>query len=168
MGEIYEAESGEGGEKFVPSVRIPVELTHTLHSLLFSICIEVAKVGPQAIPKSVKDSLRVSLAKTIIAFYEKLSDSGDGEAGTATILTPQISLQFIFDLKFIQWFHSSLSGTSDSLVLKLKNFIDPFDWDIVNPRVTSNLKRFLFENQVKNSQSSFYWISLSSSLDFTR
>lgn len=143
MAEVYEAESGENGEKFVPSVRIPVEITHALHSLIFSICIEIAKVGPQCIPKSVLDAFRIALAESIIKFYDDLT-----QAPNLPLITTQMALQFYFDLKFVQWFHSSLSGSADSVVLKLRNIIDPFDWDIVNPRVTLNLKRFLFENQV--------------------
>ena len=150
VGEIYKSEGGEDQENFEPSVRIPLQLSHVLHTLLFSICLEIAKVGPQSIPKSVKDSLRLSFGQTVISFYEKFLKL-EATDEPSRLLTPQMSVQFIFDSKFIQWFHPNLSGSADSLVLKLKALIDPFDWDIVNPRLTINLKRFLFENHVSQS-----------------
>jgi hypothetical protein len=150
VGEIYTSEGGEGQENFEPSVRIPLQLSHTLHTLLFSICLEIAKVGPQSIPKNVKDNLRLSLGQSVITFYEQFlkREDGESEGEAAHLITPQMGIQFIFDLKFVQWFHPNLSGSTDSLVLQLKTLIDPFDWDIVSPRLTINLKRFLFENHV--------------------
>jgi len=36
----------------------------------------------------------------------------------------------------------------EPLVSKLQEFLDPFDLEIINPRLKVNLKRFLFENHV--------------------
>ena len=44
--------------------------------------------------------------------------------------------------------HLKLGEIVEPLVSKLQEFLDPFDLEIINPRLKVNLKRFLFENHV--------------------
>jgi len=73
---------------------------------------------------------------------EKSNSSGEEK------LIAQVGSQFIFDLKFCQWFHPNLSDGIKPTVEELEGVIDPFDLDIVLPRMKDNLKRFLFETHL--------------------
>ncbi len=152
--------SSSDGEIVKASIHVPLQLSHHLHQLLFGICVDLSKVGPQSIPKSVKESFRLNLGKIIKQIYIKLianSKSSGEPALEEQRLIPQVAVQLMFDLKFCQWFHPTLSENDKlkTLLSSLQDVIDPFDLDIVIPRMTINLKRFLFETHV-----SIYYIPL--------
>lgn len=150
--------SSTDGEVVKASIRVPLQLSHQIHALVFGICVDLAKVGPQSIPKIVRENIRLRLGSIIAKIYHNLIDqsstaSSSGEPADGVEeqrLLPQVAVQLIFDLKFCQWFHSTLSenDTYKTLVANLTGVIDPFDLDIVVPRMTVNLKKFLFETHV--------------------
>lgn len=149
------ATPSEGGEVVKASIRVPLQLSHRLHTLLFGICVDLAKVGPQSIPKTVKEALRLNLGKAVEKTYSDLlqtcqASPSSGEPEENQRLIPQVAVQLMFDLKFCQWLHPSLSENDGikSLLSSFQSVIDPFDLDIVIPRMTVNLKKFLFETHV--------------------
>jgi len=139
---VAELYTPEGDDAVAPSVRVPLQISHLLHSNLFALCNDLSRVGPQSIPKRVKEELRQDIGLKIISLYKELVDL------TETTVAPQTSLQLIFDIKFCQWFHLQLKEQADPLTKNLQSIIDPFDMDIVSSRLKSNLKRFLFETHL--------------------
>lgn len=139
---VAEVHIPEGEDAITPSVRVPLQISHLLHSSLFSLCNDLSRVGPQSIPKRVKEDLRLDIGSTIISLYKDLVDRGKSD------VSPQTALQLIFDIKFCQWFHLQLKDQADPLAKILQGVIDPFDMDIVAPKIKTNLKRFLFETHV--------------------
>ena len=137
VAEEYVSEA-EGSLK--PSIRIPLQVSHGLQSLLFGICFELGKIGPQSIPKNVRDEFRFTVGQKLAEFYAGID---------LKELTPQAALQLIFDLKYVQWFHPKLSTVTEPILAKFEALIDPFDMDIVGPKLKVNLKRCLFENHVR-------------------
>ncbi|CAG7837610.1 unnamed protein product [Allacma fusca] len=136
---VAEEFTTEGEGTLTPSVRVPLQLSHTLQSRLFGICFEFGRIGPQSIPKNVRDDFRFAVGEKVSQFYNQLDTSQ---------LTPQTALQIIFDLKYVQWFHPKLTSVVEPPLVKLQALIDPFDMDIVSPKLTLNLKRCLFENHL--------------------
>lgn len=134
----------EGEDSVKPSVRVPLQISHVLHSNLFELCHDLSRVGPQSVPKSVREELRKSIGSKVISFYKTLLDEAQ------TPVSPQTALQLIFDIKFCQWFHLQLKELADPVIKNLQSVIDPFDMDIVSPRLKANLKRFLFETHVSD------------------
>jgi len=128
-----------------PSILVPFQISSFLYSSLFELCLRLGKVGPQSTPKGVLEFLRQSIGEEAIRFYQDLLASSKDTDGT---VPSQVAIQFIFDVKFLQWMHLKLGDIVEPLVSKLQEFLDPFDLDIVNPRLKVNLKRFLFENHV--------------------
>jgi len=113
-------------------------------------------MGPQSVPNLVRENLRQGLGIRIMQVYKKLVEGTTNNEDWN--IPAQLAVQLIFDLKYCQWFHPKLSEESEPIVLKLQSFIDPFDLDIVIPKLKSNLKRFLFETHVIFSSSeSFCW-----------
>lgn len=133
----------QGEEAVKPSVRVPIQISHLLHSNLFHVCHELARVGPQSVPKSVREDFRQSVGNKIILLYKELLEKTENPP------SPQTALQLIFDIKFCQWFHLQLKELADPVITKLQSVIDPFDMDIVMPKLKTNLKRFLFETHVR-------------------
>ncbi|CAL8076194.1 unnamed protein product [Orchesella dallaii] len=132
----------EGEEAVKPSIRVPLQISHILHSSLFILCNDLSHVGPQSIPKRVREAFRQSVGSKIIQFYQKLIDDSKSS------VSPQTAIQLIFDVKFCQWFHLQLKELADPVIKNLQANLDPFDMDIVSPRLKVNLKRFLFETHL--------------------
>jgi hypothetical protein len=109
--------------------------------------VELARIGPQSVPKSVRENLRKAVGLNVVACYEKLIKAKQSSE-QVDLVPPQVAFQLIFDMKFVQWFHQKLSEVVDPLAQQLQGIIDPFDWDIVSPRLKINLKRFLFETHL--------------------
>jgi len=106
--------------------------------------LDFGRIGPQSIPKNVRDNFRLAVGQKLGETYDKLIE----DETIRQQLSSQVALQLIFDLKYVQWFHPKLSGIIEPYTTKLQGIIDPFDLDIVNPRLKVNLKRCLFENHV--------------------
>ncbi|ODN03459.1 Conserved oligomeric Golgi complex subunit 1 [Orchesella cincta] len=133
----------EGEEAVKPSIRVPLQISHILHSSLFILCNDLSHVGPQSIPKRVREVFRQSVGSKIIQFYQELI-----QKSAETPVSPQTAIQLIFDVKFCQWFHLQLKELTDPVIKTLQTSIDPFDMDIVSPKLKVNLKRFLFETHL--------------------
>jgi hypothetical protein len=120
-------------------------------------------VGPQSIPRSVRETLRQGLGLRVGRIYGKLvdefllgqkkelSESNNVEndsSSSSNFFPSQVAIQLIFDLKYCGWFHPKLNERVEGILRKLEGFIDPFDLDIAIPKLKTNLKRFLFETHV--------------------
>lgn len=139
---VAEEFTPEGEEAVKPSVRIPIQISHLLHSVLFHLCHDLSRVGPQSVPKGVREEFRNAIGNKVISLYNELIEKSE------STLSPQAALQLIFDVKFCQWFHLQLKEQADPVIKHLQSVIDPFDMDIVTPKLKANLKRFLFETHV--------------------
>lgn len=150
--EVEIQEETESGATVTSKIRLPVQPSWYVQSLLFNLCQEVNRVGGHALPKvTLQDLLRGCMTQTI-ASYEKLSrDKPDKEAEQFP-MTQNRALQLLYDLRYLNIVLSSRSEDAklskskpDSRIQKVVDFleghIDPFDLDVFLPHLNGNLTR---------------------------
>ncbi|CAG7831517.1 unnamed protein product [Allacma fusca] len=81
--EVAEEFTTEGEGTLTPSVRVRLQMSQTLQSRLFGICFEFGRIGPQSIPKIVRDDFRFA-----VWFHPKL---------TSVVEPPLVKLQALID-----------------------------------------------------------------------
>ncbi|XP_043089852.1 conserved oligomeric Golgi complex subunit 1 isoform X2 [Puntigrus tetrazona] len=149
--ELEIQEETESGSNIMSKIRLPVQPSWYVQSLLFHLCLEVNRVGGHALPKvTLLDLLRGCLDQ-VVSEYEKLTQKTQSK-DAALPMTQNRALQLLFDLRY-------LSGTLGSRLEEgrssrsqqdpriqqvcdsLESHIDPFDLDVFTPHVNSNLNR---------------------------
>ncbi|XP_078510399.1 conserved oligomeric Golgi complex subunit 1 isoform X2 [Lissotriton helveticus] len=150
--EVEIQEETESGATVTSKIRLPVQPSWYVQSLLFNLCQEVNRVGGHALPKvTLQDLLRGCMTQTI-ASYEKLSKDKAGKEAEQFPMTQNRALQLLYDLRYLNIVLSSRSedvklskSKQESRIQKVVDFleghIDPFDLDVFLPHLNGNLTR---------------------------
>eukprot|EP00057_Strongylocentrotus_purpuratus_P034541 XP_795647.3 PREDICTED: conserved oligomeric Golgi complex subunit 1 [Strongylocentrotus purpuratus] len=145
-------EETEEGKKVSSKIRLPVQSSWYVQSLLYGLCEEINRIGGHALSRSVVSQLVNTTSTGLLRAYQSAIDERSKVKGEGhSKLTQPRSLQLLFDVRFIG---SVMSGRGDDkkdnsrfndqlqrLVDILEGFIDPFDLDVFTPHMTSNLNR---------------------------
>ncbi|KAJ7989890.1 hypothetical protein DPEC_G00309170 [Dallia pectoralis] len=149
--ELEIQEEAESGSSVTSKIRLPVQPSWFVQSLLFHLCLEVNRVGGHALPRpTLQELLRVCL-DLVLQEYQKLTHTSQGK-DCLFPMTQNRSLQLLFDLRFIS---STLTTRleegkgsrpyQDPRVQEvcdlLESYIDPFDLDVFTAPLNSNLNR---------------------------
>uniref|UniRef100_A0A671MC90 Conserved oligomeric Golgi complex subunit 1 n=1 Tax=Sinocyclocheilus anshuiensis TaxID=1608454 RepID=A0A671MC90_9TELE len=149
--ELEIQEETESGNNIMSKIRLPVQPSWYVQSLLFHLCLEVNRVGGHALPKvTLLDLLRGCLDQ-VVSEYEKLTQKTQSK-DAALPMTQNRALQLLFDLRYLsatlgsrlEEGRSSRSQQDPSIQQvcdSLESHIDPFDLDVFTPHLNSNLNR---------------------------
>ncbi|XP_061471666.1 conserved oligomeric Golgi complex subunit 1 isoform X2 [Rhineura floridana] len=157
--EIEIEEETETGSSVKSKIRLPVQPSWCVQSLLFSLCQEVNRVGGHTLPKVTLQELLKSCMTEILASYEKLSEEKQEKKEGKLPITQNRALQLLYDLRYLNIVLTtknedmkSSRSKQDSRVEKetdfLESYIDPFDLDVFTPHLNSNLNRLVQRTSV--------------------
>uniref|UniRef100_A0A3B5LQ09 Conserved oligomeric Golgi complex subunit 1 n=1 Tax=Xiphophorus couchianus TaxID=32473 RepID=A0A3B5LQ09_9TELE len=143
-------EESESGNSVTSKIRLPVQASWFVQSLLFQLCVEVNRVGGHALPRPTLQDLLQSCLGQVLHRYDVLAEQRRDEG--VLPITQNRALQLLFDLRYL---NSTLGSrveegkTSRSqqdprfhkICDWLESFIDPFDLDVFTPPLNANLNR---------------------------
>ncbi|XP_053231403.1 conserved oligomeric Golgi complex subunit 1 [Podarcis raffonei] len=157
--EIEIEEETETGSSVKSKIRLPVQPSWCVHSLLFSLCQEVNRVGGHTLPKVTLQELLKTCMTEVLAGYEKLSGTSQEKKEGKLPITQNRALQLLYDLRYLNIVLTTKSedmkgsrNKQDSRIEKevdfLESYIDPFDLDVFTPHLNSNLNRLVQRTSV--------------------
>ncbi|XP_063970712.1 conserved oligomeric Golgi complex subunit 1-like [Lytechinus pictus] len=152
-------EETEEGKKVSSKIRLPVQSSWYVQSLLYGLCEEINRIGGHALSRSIISQLVNTTSTGLLNAYQTMLDErakvkGDGHSK----LTQPQALQLLFDVRFIgsvmsgrgedKKENSQFTGQLQRLIDLLEGFIDPFDLDVFTPHMTSNLNRHVHRSSL--------------------
>lgn len=149
-GNLEIQEEAESGSSITSKIRLPVQPSWFVQSLLFRLCVEVNKVGGHALPQpTLQELLRTCLAQ-VLDQYHRLSQQPSIVQEGLFPMTQNRALQLLFDLRYLNTsLGSRLEEGKSSRTYQdprfhnvcdwLESFIDPFDLDVFTPLLNANL-----------------------------
>ncbi|XP_076395126.1 conserved oligomeric Golgi complex subunit 1 isoform X2 [Megachile rotundata] len=132
-----EEDSGEG-KRIKSEILVPYQPSIQLQKFLTAISKDLNKIIPHTLPKRILHEIIEDTAMELLNYYATTSQN--------TNLSQKQALQVLFDIKYstllmVPRDHKTLSDLStksyDSVVAK----IDPFDYDVFNPFIYTNVKK---------------------------
>nr|XP_033816381.1 conserved oligomeric Golgi complex subunit 1 isoform X2 [Geotrypetes seraphini] len=152
-------EETESGSTVTSQIRLPVQVSWYVQSLLFSLCQEVNRVGGHALPKVMLQALLRGCLTEVTASYEKLAREKQHKSQDVFPMTQNRALQLLYDLRYLNILltprSEDLKGSrnkQDTRIQKvadlLESHIDPFDLDVFTPHLNSNLNRLVQRTSV--------------------
>ncbi|XP_072414803.1 conserved oligomeric Golgi complex subunit 1 isoform X2 [Chiloscyllium punctatum] len=150
--EIEIQEETEAGNSVTSKIRLPVQPSWYVQSLLFELCQEVNRVGGHALPKITLQELLKTCLHEVLTGYETLCSAKLDKSDSAFPLTQNRALQLLFDLRYLGSILTSRNEEvkssrtqQDPRVQKvtdtLESYIDPFDLDVFTPHLNNNLNK---------------------------
>ncbi|XP_075418275.1 conserved oligomeric Golgi complex subunit 1 [Tenrec ecaudatus] len=152
--ELEIQEETEAGGSVTSRIRLPVQPSWYVQSLLFSLCQEINRVGGHALPKvTLQEMLKSCLAEVVAAYGQLCADRQNQKEGAFPITQNQ-ALQLLFDLRYLIMVltaksdegksgRGKLDPRTEKVVDHLEGLVDPFDLDVFTPHLNSNLSRLV-------------------------
>lgn len=142
-------EEAESGSNVTSKIRLPVQPSWFVQSLLFQLCVEVNRMGGHALPQDTLQELLQACLSRALQYYQGLSQRSHSTDCTFPT-TQNRALQLLFDLRYISTTLGSrldegkASRSHQDLRIQelydwLESFIDPFDLDVFTPPLNTNL-----------------------------
>ncbi|CAL8271986.1 unnamed protein product [Lota lota] len=189
--ELEIQEEAESGSSVTSKIRLPVQPSWFVQSLLFQLCLEVNRVGGHALPRPTLHELLKSCLDQVLHHYHSITLQTQ-DKDNAFPMTQTRALQLLFDLRYlcttlVTRLDDGKSGRSsqDPRIQQvcdwLEGFIDPFDLDVFTTPFNANLnrlsqrtsvllgfltdteKQFVHRNSGANSQENYNILPLASS-----
>ncbi|XP_042360549.1 conserved oligomeric Golgi complex subunit 1 isoform X2 [Plectropomus leopardus] len=144
-------EEAESGSSVTSKIRLPVQPSWFVQSLLFQLCVEVNKVGGHALPRpTLQELLQACLTQTLNHYHSLTQQAPSREV--VFPMTQNRALQLLFDLRYLNTtLGSRLEEGKSSRSHQdprfhevcdwLEGYIDPFDLDVFTPPLNANLNR---------------------------
>ncbi|XP_064649759.1 conserved oligomeric Golgi complex subunit 1-like [Lineus longissimus] len=150
--EVQIQEETEDGKTIKSTIRVPMQASWYVHSLLYSICNEVNRVGGHALKRSVILGFMEKVSDGVLAAYETLTESTrvENPEEDTVPLTQNRALQLMFDVKFLSTIFSRKEDTQQNKLFTkqmhcvldtLENQVDPFDLDVFSPYIQSHINK---------------------------
>ncbi|XP_031421201.1 conserved oligomeric Golgi complex subunit 1 isoform X2 [Clupea harengus] len=98
--ELEIQEEAESGNSVVSKIRLPVQPSWYVQSLLFHLCLEVNRVGGHALPKVTLVELLKGCLDQVLDQYEMLTRNCQGK-DVAFLMTQNRALQLLFDVRYL-------------------------------------------------------------------
>uniref|UniRef100_A0A6Q2ZL99 Conserved oligomeric Golgi complex subunit 1 n=1 Tax=Esox lucius TaxID=8010 RepID=A0A6Q2ZL99_ESOLU len=153
--ELEIQEEAESGSSVTSKIRLPVQPSWFVQSLLFHLCLEVNRVGGHALPRPTLQELLRGCLDLVLQEYQKLTHISQVKVIQKECpfpMTQNRSLQLLFDLRFLsatlttrleegKGSRSYQDPRVQEVCDLLESYIDPFDLDVFTPPLNSNLNR---------------------------
>uniref|UniRef100_A0A3Q4GFG7 Conserved oligomeric Golgi complex subunit 1 n=1 Tax=Neolamprologus brichardi TaxID=32507 RepID=A0A3Q4GFG7_NEOBR len=133
-------EEAESGSSVTSKIRLPVQPTWFVQSLLFQLCVEINRVGGHALPRStLQEFLQTCLTEVLHHYHSLTQTSSTSGCGSST------GSWFICAARWCHYVCRVCDGIFSfccaSCVCWKKSFIDPFDLDVFTPHLNASLNR---------------------------
>ncbi|XP_071028822.1 conserved oligomeric Golgi complex subunit 1-like isoform X2 [Oncorhynchus clarkii lewisi] len=149
--ELEIQEEAESGSSVTSKIRLPVQPSWFVQSLLFHLCLEVNGVGGHAVPRPTLQELLQGCMDLVLHQYQNLIHTAQ-DKDCPFPMTQNRSLQLLFDLRYLtatlgtkledgRGFRSQQDPRVQQVCDSLESYIDPFDLDVFMPPFNSNLNR---------------------------
>ncbi|XP_045571788.1 conserved oligomeric Golgi complex subunit 1 isoform X2 [Salmo salar] len=149
--ELEIQEEAESGSSVTSKIRLPVQPSWFVQSLLFHLCVGVNGVGGHAVPRPTLQELQQGCMDLVLHQYQNLIHTPQ-DKDCPFPLTQNRSLQLLFDLRYLtatlgtrledgRGFRSHQDPRVQQVCDSLESYIDPFDLDVFMPPFNSNLNR---------------------------
>ncbi|XP_071248557.1 conserved oligomeric Golgi complex subunit 1 isoform X2 [Salvelinus alpinus] len=149
--ELEIQEEAESGSSVTSKIRLPVQPSWFVQSLLFHLCLEVNGVGGHAVPRPTLQELLQGCMDLVLHQYQSLIHRAQ-DKDCPFPMTQNRSLQLLFDLRYLtatlgtrledgRGFRSHQDPRVQQMCDSLESYIDPFDLDVFMPPFNSNLNR---------------------------
>ncbi|XP_042250017.1 conserved oligomeric Golgi complex subunit 1 isoform X2 [Thunnus maccoyii] len=144
-------EEAESGSSITSKIRLPVQPSWFVQSLLFQLCVEVNRVGGHALPRPTLQELLQTCLAQALQHYHSLTQQARSKEGVFP-MTQNRALQLLFDLRYLNTTLGSKTEEGKSsrshqdpriheVCDWLESYIDPFDLDVFTPPLNANLNR---------------------------
>ncbi|XP_037648488.1 conserved oligomeric Golgi complex subunit 1 isoform X2 [Sebastes umbrosus] len=144
-------EEAESGSSVTSKIRLPVQPSWFVQSLLFQLCVEVNRVGGHALPRPTLQELLQACLAQALHHYHSLTQQDLSREGVFP-MTQNRALQLLFDLRYLNTTLGSKAEEGKSsrshqdprfheVCDWLEGYIDPFDLDVFTPPLNTNLNR---------------------------
>ncbi|CAL1607076.1 unnamed protein product [Knipowitschia caucasica] len=148
-------EETESGRSITSTIRLPAQPSWFVQSLLFQLCVEVNRVGGQALPRTTLQELLQTCLSEVLRCYSQMrkdTQSTDGGQEGACPMSQNRALQLLFDLRYLCCTLGGRVEEARNPTLHtepriqeacdwLEHYIDPFDLDVFTPHMSANLSR---------------------------
>uniref|UniRef100_A0A674AZB6 Conserved oligomeric Golgi complex subunit 1 n=1 Tax=Salmo trutta TaxID=8032 RepID=A0A674AZB6_SALTR len=149
--ELEIQEEAESGSSVTSKIRLPVQPSWFVQSLLFHLCLGVNGVGGHAVPRPTLQELLQGCMDLVLHQYQNLIHTAQ-DKDCPFPMTQNRSLQLLFDLRYLtatlgtrledgRGFRSHQDPRVQQVCDSLESYIDPFDLDVFMPPFNSNLNR---------------------------
>ncbi|KAL6103527.1 cog1 [Pungitius sinensis] len=144
-------EEAESGSNVTSKIRLPVQPSWFVQSLLFQLCVQVNRVGGHALPRPTLQELLHTCLNQVLHHYQTLTQQASSREGVFP-MTQNRALQLLFDLRYLNTILGSRVEEGKSsrshqdprfheVCDWLEGYIDPFDLDVFTPPLNTNLNR---------------------------
>ncbi|XP_076229389.1 conserved oligomeric Golgi complex subunit 1 isoform X2 [Nomia melanderi] len=132
-----EEDSGEG-KRIKSEILVPYQPSIQLQKFLTAVSKDLNKIIPHTVPKKVLHDIIEDIAEELLSYYVSA-------CGTANLSQKQ-AFQVLFDVKYCTLLmvpreNKSLSDLSAKACDTVLSKIDPFDYDVFDPFIRTNVKR---------------------------
>ncbi|KAJ8304320.1 hypothetical protein KUTeg_017903 [Tegillarca granosa] len=149
--EVDIQEETEDGKKISSKIKVPMQASWYVHSLLYYICQEINRVGGHALTRSVLQDLVYKISDGMMVLYENfIKDNRKKRDKSGVMFSQQRALQLLFDVKFLLLIIPRKDDLQESKLYQqrsqrvidgLEERVDPFDLDVFSPFIQSNLTK---------------------------
>ncbi|CAH1796613.1 unnamed protein product [Owenia fusiformis] len=151
--EVQIQEETEDGKTIKSVIRVPMQCSWFVQTLLYDLCGEINRVAGHSISRAVLLELVDNITESILKVFESyLTHTANPQTPQQIPQTQTKALQLIFDIKFLSGILSKKDDSSASklnqkrvakIVDKLESKVDPFDLDVFSPYMQSHLYKHI-------------------------
>ena len=132
-----EEDSGEG-KRIKSEILVPYQPSIQLQKFFTAICKDLNRIIPHTLPKKVLHEIIESIATELLNYYFTASINAK--------LSQKQAFQVLFDIKYFTLLmvsreNKALSELSTRACDSVLSKIDPFDYDVFNPFIHTNVKK---------------------------
>lgn len=140
-------ENDELDQPIESTIRVPSHVSVTLQKFWHLVCRGLTNILPYTLRRTVTDCLSNELTMYLLRVYKERSEHEFVKA------SQNASLQFYFDVKFIQTVFVTRDTKSEweqwqQLAAAFKATVDPFDFELFHKYLTINVKKAVQRMQV--------------------
>uniref|UniRef100_A0A8C6WFS3 Conserved oligomeric Golgi complex subunit 1 n=1 Tax=Neogobius melanostomus TaxID=47308 RepID=A0A8C6WFS3_9GOBI len=147
--DIQIQEESESGSSVTSTIRLPAQPSWFVQALLFGLCVEVNRVGGQAVPRATLQELLQTCLSQALQHYTRLTQP---QTDSVFPMTQNRALQLLLTCatspahwgaeqtragRSLSW----TPGMTGEVCDWLEGFIDPFDLDVFTPHMNAHLSR---------------------------
>lgn len=131
-------EESEEGKMLKTEILVPYQPTIMLQKFLMAVIKDINKIIPHTIPKKVLHEIIDATASELFNFYQ--------DTVNVVCLKQKQALQIVFDIKYCTLLmvpreNKHLNEMSTKAVNSATSKIDPFDYNVINPFIHTNVKK---------------------------
>ncbi|ELU03987.1 hypothetical protein CAPTEDRAFT_219346 [Capitella teleta] len=147
--EISIEEETEEGEKVSSTIRVPMQASWYVQSLLYNLCEEINRIGGHSLSRANLQGLTEHLCEGLVQAYKRVLSEPEQDPSSLP-LTQTRTLQLLFDFRFLTMVlphRENIESTSSyrvacqEVIEGFESLVDPFDLDVFAPYIQGHLQQ---------------------------